>query len=69
MMIKGSDIQIGMMIKFEYGLEDNWVIAKVINIENNIITFKMYNRFDKTLSKELHQVVIESNDIVQQYEV
>lgn len=69
MMIKGSDIQIGMMIKFEYGLEDNWVIAKVINIENNIITFKMYNRFDKTLSKESHQVVIESNDIVQQYEV
>lgn len=69
MMIKGSDIQIGMMIKFEYGLEDNWVIAKVINIENNIITFKMYNRFDKTLSKELHQVVIESNDTVQQYEV
>lgn len=68
-MIKGSDIQIGMMIKFEYGLEDNWVIAKVINIENNIITFKMYNRFDKTLSKELHQVVIESNDTVQQYEV
>lgn len=69
MMIKGSDIQIGMMIKFEYGLDDNWVIAKVINIENNIITFKMYNRFDKTLSKELHQVVIESNDTVQQYEV
>lgn len=69
MMIKGSDIQIGMMIKFEYGLDDNWVIAKVINIENNIITFKMYNRFDKTLSKELHQVVIESNDTVQQYEI
>lgn len=69
MMIKGSDIQIGMLIKFEYGLDDNWVIAKVINIENNIITFKMYNRFDKTLSKELHQVVIESNDTVQQYEV
>ena len=59
MKIKGSNIRSGMIIKFEYGLENNWVIAEVITVEKNIITFAMLN------SSELHQVVIEADDEVQ----
>lgn len=59
MKIKGSKIRSGMIIRFEYGLENNWVIAEVIAVEKNIITFAMLN------SCELHQVVIEADDEVQ----
>lgn len=59
MKIKGSNIRSGMIIKFEYGLENNWVVAEVITVEKNIITFAMLN------SSELHQVVIEADDEVQ----